>query len=292
MTITIQEQTFGFEMEFYGVTRKVAAEAIQTVVGGYVTEFVMHGRMCWQVVSDDGRKWKVGHDSSVHPGARGGDQCEFVSPICKYDDLEKIQEIIRALRVAGAGVNDSCGIHVHVGADLHDAKSLKNLVNIMYSKQDILYRALKMHPSRAMKWARKIGPGMLDRFKKKPAGLSDIGRAWYNGDPSYHQTKYDSSRYHGLNLHSVFFTGTVEFRLFNSTTHAGRAKAYIQFCLAVSALAINSKSSRSTVTTSTNEKYTFRTWLLRLGLNGDEFKTCRHHMLANLDGNSAWRNAQ
>ena len=39
----------------------------------------------------------------------------------------------------------------------------------------------------------------------------------------------------------------------------------------------------------TNEKYTFRTWLLRLGLNGDEFKTARLHLLKHLDGCIAWK---
>ena len=49
------------------------------------------------------------------------------------------------------------------------------------------------------------------------------------------------------------------------------------------------KSARKTKTQSDNEKYTFRTWLLRLGLIGDEFKTARHHLLKNLDGNIAWK---
>lgn len=39
------------------------------------------------------------------------------------------------------------------------------------------------------------------------------------------------------------------------------------------------------------EKYAFRCWMLRLGLIGDEFKTCRHHLLKNLTGNAAWRHA-
>lgn len=42
-------------------------------------------------------------------------------------------------------------------------------------------------------------------------------------------------------------------------------------------------------TSSENEKYTFRTWLLWLGLIGDEFKTARQHLLKNLDGNIAWK---
>lgn len=101
--------------------------------------------------------------------------------------------------------------------------------------------------------------------------------------------KQNSTRYHALNLHSVFNKGTVEFRLFNSTLHAGEVKSYIQLCLAISHQALIQKSASHTRTQSSNEKYTFRTWLLRLGLIGDEFKTARTHLLKNLDGNIAWK---
>lgn len=40
---------------------------------------------------------------------------------------------------------------------------------------------------------------------------------------------------------------------------------------------------------SDNEKYTFRVWLLRLGMIGDEFKTARKHLLDHLEGNIAWK---
>ena len=49
------------------------------------------------------------------------------------------------------------------------------------------------------------------------------------------------------------------------------------------------KSASRSRTTSETEKYTFRTWLLRLGMIGDEFKTARHHLLKRLDGNIAWK---
>lgn len=87
----------------------------------------------------------------------------------------------------------------------------------------------------------------------------------------------------------MFYKGTVEFRLFNSTLHAGEVKSAIQLCLAISHQALIQKFARHTKTVSDNEKYTFRTWLLRLGLIGDEFKTARHHLLKNLDGNIAWK---
>ena len=87
----------------------------------------------------------------------------------------------------------------------------------------------------------------------------------------------------------MFSKGTIEFRLFNSTLHAGEIKSYIQLCMAISHQALVQKSASRIKTQSSNEKYTFRVWLLRLGLIGDEFKTARHHLLKNLDGNIAWK---
>lgn len=82
----------------------------------------------------------------------------------------------------------------------------------------------------------------------------------------------------------------IEFRLFNSTVeHAGKIKAYIQLCLAISAQALNQQSASRIKTVSTNEKYTFRTWLLRMGMIGSEFATARKHLLEHLDGDIAWR---
>ena len=71
--------------------------------------------------------------------------------------------------------------------------------------------------------------------------------------------------------------------------HAGKIKAYIQLSLAITAQALNQHSASRIKTVSGNERYTFRTWLLRMGLIGDEFATARKHLLENLDGNIAWR---
>jgi hypothetical protein len=118
--------------------------------------------------------------------------------------------------------------------------------------------------------------------------MEQIKNMWYEGDDRSYM-HYDDSRYHALNLHSVFSKGTIEFRMFNSSLHAGVVKSDIQLCLAISHQALIQKSARHTKTVSDNEKYTFRTWLLRLGLIGDEFKTARHHLLKNLEGNIAWK---
>lgn len=47
-------------------------------------------------------------------------------------------------------------------------------------------------------------------------------------------------------------------------------------------------SPRPTITD--NEKYAFRTWLMRLGMIGNDYKETRKELLENLSGNSAFRN--
>ena len=200
----------------------------------------------------------------------------------------RFAELVRKLRGAGARVNSSCGLHCHINAAPHTPKTLRNIVNIMAAKEDLLYKALKVNVSREH-YCQKMDTRFLDEINNRPPmSMDQFKSMWYDGE-DYSYRHYDDTRYHALNLHSVFYKGTIEFRLFNSTLHAGEVKSAIQLCLAISHQALIQKSARHAKTQSDNEKYTFRTWLLRLGLIGDEFKTARHHLLKNLEGNIAWK---
>ena len=117
--------------------------------------------------------------------------------------------------------------------------------------------------------------------------MQTIKRLWYGDDREYH-SHYDSSRYRCLNLHPVFTDNNIEIRAFNSSLNAGVLRAYISLVLAVSNQALMQKSASPRVTQSENLRYTFRCWLIRIGLNGDEFKNCRKHLLSHLEGNIAW----
>ncbi len=295
--INMKEQTFGVEVELVSITREKAAKAVakyfDTIAWHAAREY---GYDAWACRDRKGRTWKFMRDASLTNPEYA---CEIVTPICTYDDLEDVQEVVRVARRAGAKADGSCGIHVHVGADKHDARSLLNLVKIFRSKEDMLYKALAITNRREEHFTKKVNTLLVDRIEKgaRPANMNAWEQLWYTSHGTTPESRFDgknahysSTRYHGLNLHATFSKGTVEFRLFNGTTHAGKIKAYIQFSLAVSALAINSRSIKMERTVSDNEKYTFRCWLLRLGLIGDEFKTCRTHMMANLQGCSAWRN--
>ena len=295
----MRTQRFGIEIEMTGITREKAAEAIAEYFG---TESFYIGTYYKTYGAKDrqGRTWKATFDSSIIAQKKSGGRtvraadeykCEVVSPILTYEDMADLQEIIRQLRHKGAFVNSQCGIHIHVDASRYTPQTLRNLVNIIASKEDILYKALRIDPAR-LRWCKKTNEKLIETInRRKPQTMEALKDIWYAGSTRGRDEHYNDTRYHGLNLHSTFTKGTVEFRLFNSTTHAGEIKAYIQFCLAVSHQALTQKKASARKTVTDNEKYAFRCWMLRLGLSGDEFKTCRLHFLKHLEGNSAWRNA-
>ena len=295
----LKNQLFGVEVEMTGITREKAAKIVAEVLGSTPSS---PSRNCYQtrtIADQANRKWKIMRDSSITPIKNDGSneysdeyRVEFVTPPLKYDDIELLQNIIRKLRENGAKSHRSCGIHIHVDGANHDAKSLRRLVNFMTSRQDLIYEALEIK-DRASHWCKKLNSNILKEMKScSQLTKSEAERIWYSpANDNYRygisHEHYNDTRYPGVNLHSYFSKGTVEFRLFNSTLHAGKIKAYIQFCLAVSAWAITSQDKivfRSMAGYTAEKKVTIMRNILtnRLGLYGDEFKTCRLHLMTPL----------
>ncbi len=298
--VELTKQNFGIEIEMTGITREQAAQTIAEFL--HTSAYHKGGRYDMYGIKDaSSREWKIVSDSSITAQRKNGNRTEmadghyrveFVSPICTYEDIPVIQEMVRALRQKGAFTNRSAGVHIHVGAEKFESNQLRNLVNIMASKEDMIYKALQVDRRRESVYCKKVDEKFLSEINRlKPKTREDLQNIWYEGDDGS-DIHYHDSRYHCLNLHSVFQKNTIEFRAFNSNLHAGKIKAYLQFCLAITAQAYNQKYASPTKTVSENEKYTFRVWLLRLGMIGDEFKTARTHLLNNLQGNSAWKSPE
>ena len=277
---TMRTQEFGVEIELKGLGRLEAAQVMARALGGTAA-----GTRATDPAT--GRTWKAVRDGSLH-----GTSAEVVTPRLTYEEIPKLQKVVRGLRQAGARADRECGIHVHVDASRHDGQSLARLVKLINSKEELLFRALQVDAARLARYARRVDQRFLRRIVgRAPEDLRQLNRAWY-GRENRRPVHYDDSRYHGLNLHAVFEKGTCEFRYFNGTLHAGKVKAYVQLCLALSHKALTGHGASHRPTRTTNEKFTFRVWLVGLGLKGPEFKTARKHLTANLSGNSAWRHGQ
>ena len=209
------------------------------------------------------------------------------------------------MRKAGAKSNAyyECGVHIHIGADGHDARSLRTLSNIMAGHESLIVSALGISQRRLGHWCRPVDPDFVKRLNaERPKTMAHLADVWYKDYDQYsdRDEHYNQSRYHMLNLHSVFTKGTIEFRLFqfdrpNPETgkqgglHAGQLKAYIQFCLALSNIAKVNKSASPREPQTENPKFAMRTWLIRLGFIGDEYKTAREVFTRRLEGSAAWR---
>lgn len=295
----LKNQLFGVEVEMTGITREKAARLVAEVLGTTPSHPESNCYHTRTIADQAARKWKIMRDSSIEAIRSDGTsepldeyRVEFVTPPLNYSDIELLQNIIRKLRENGAKAHSSCGIHIHVDGVNHTAVSLRRLVNFMTARQDLIYEALQIG-DRESNWCHKLNKTLLDAMKKdKNLTKEKAEEIWYSrANDGYcggidHQ-HYNSTRYHGVNLHSFFTKGTVEFRLFNSTLHAGKIKAYIQFCLAVSAWAITSQEKivfRSMDGYTPEQKVTIMRNILthRLGLYGDEFKTCRLHLMTPL----------
>jgi len=302
----MKKQTIGVEVEMNSITRQEAAKTAATHFGTGRYEYTAsrNGYETWSAWDSQGREWKFQKDVSI--SGPDDQKCELVTPILTWNDIETLQELCRQLRHKGAKSDATrmCGVHIHIGAKGHTAQTLRNLANIMASHEPLLAKALNLDSGRINRYCQTVDKDFLKKVNaKKPTTMSALADIWY-GAQGYNYRRdahYNGSRYHMLNLHATFTKGTVEFRLFQFDApgngkkggiHAGQLKSYIQLCLALSQMAKTVRTASPKPQQSENPKYAMRTWLLRLGFIGDEFKTARDLFTSRLEGDAAFRNGR
>lgn len=299
----MKQQTIGVEVEMNSITREKAARIAATFfgTGRFENTAGRNGYSTWSAWDADGREWKFQKDVSI--AGCDSEKCELVTPILTYADIATLQELIRQLRHAGAksDATRGCGVHIHIGANGHNPQTMRNLANIMASHESLIADALDLDRGRMNRYCRTVDPRFLEQVnKRKPKTMAALADIWYssNGANCGRDHHYNDSRYHMLNYHATFTKGTIEFRLFQfdapadgklNGLHAGQLKSYIQLCLALRQMAKTVKTASPKPQQNENPKYAMRTWLLRLGFIGEEFKTAREILTKRLAGDTAFR---
>ena len=299
----MKTQTIGVEIEMNHITREKAAKIAADYFGTGRTQNTAfrNGYCTYSAWDAQGREWKFQKDVSI--SGPDSEKCELVTPILHYEDIETLQELVRRLRKAGAvsHAGIGAGVHVHIGAQGHTPQSLRNLANIMASHENLILEALNVNEGRIDRYCRTIEPKFIEMInKKKPTTMAQLADVWYtaNGADYGRNQHYNESRYHVTNYHAVFTKGTLEFRCFEfekpangrkNGLHAGRLKAYIQLCLALSQMAKDLKTASPKPQQHDNPKFAMRTWLIRMGMVGAEFATAREVLTEKLDGDNAFR---
>jgi len=279
-TERLANETFGVEIETIGLSREAAARVVAGVINGTV-QFQGAGYDTWAAIGPDGRAWKCMRDGSLSSAIHA----EVVTPILTLADMETLQNVVRALRAAGARVDFSCGVHVHVGARGLGAKEIGNLAALVFAKDELIAEALRIDANRRARFCKPMAESTVVALRK--ATTLDAANAIWYGRQNTAPTHYDSTRYHGLNLHNVWFRGTVEFRWFNGTLHAGEIRSYVMLCLGLvnyarTAKKVSPKKAKLNLGDKKWTMYRLVTHLLKL--TGEDQAAVREHLTKHLPG--------
>jgi hypothetical protein len=264
----VKRQRFGVEVELDGLRVQAASEIVREYLGGEYDHL--------------GREWKIADEPSVPRGF------ELITPPIYYADLPMLQEIFRILRQAGAHRAPVAGIHVHVGAEDLSLAQIRSLVNLYVTFGQLFPRLMNVNPARRLHYSQSIRPFAEEVNRLNPQTIDDIKSIWYEVSDAANEeiTKYNTSRFTELNLNSYFYRGTLEFRTFNSTNHAGKLRAYVVLVLGLMRFA---KSCSGTYplgdieVSSEAEAFAASEHLFTLlWLNGSEYRIMREHLMENI----------
>lgn len=224
----VEGQRFGVEFEFLLPNRlsdtRLAMDLTAAGIETRTEEYTHRTRSWWKIVPDRSVSSKIG-------GIYGR---ELVSPAMKISDpsnLTQIGKLIDIVREKGCIVNQSCGLHVHVGAKNRAKHFLKRIVEIHKRFEPIVDLI--------------VGPSRRDAntmCKPLPVVAADLGHHYEVDDIARvlgqlpvgsGGVQNTAGRYYKLNLQAYYKYGTVEFRQHQGTLIAKKALSWIKLCLAM-----------------------------------------------------------
>jgi hypothetical protein len=159
---------------------------------------------------------------------------------------------------------------VEIPLEGYDGKSLINLLRMIYSKQHLIKKALELDID-------LVDEGSIAASEQERMVASDNLKQALEG-----------VRCPGIDFDCA--KETITFKLGAVGDSPEKVQAATQLLALVNTYAKRQKKKvAARVKPTDNEKYTFRTWLLRLGMIGDEYKASRKLLLRNLSGNASFR---
>ena len=154
----------------------------------------------------------------------------------------------------------------------HTAASLRNLVNMLVSKQHLLVSAFGLTEP-------LIDTNLAEDLHQRPMeDMDSFKTAW---------TDVGAQRSLGLEMN--FEKHTLAIKLLKDNPTPDEMAAFLDLAACVNENAKKLKYSSFKPAQEDNPKYAMRTWLLRLGMSGDDFKKTRKVLLARLSGSAAFR---
>ncbi len=154
----------------------------------------------------------------------------------------------------------------------HTVASLTNLICMVHTRGPLLSKAT----GGTFYVDKNLVSDILDRHSfVRPEDLITFVKTW-DGSKNAIQ---------GL----AFEEETVTFDGFTGVRDAEHLQTFTKLAAAMNKMAQTQKRVQAKETNDTNEKYSLRVWLVRLGLNGPDYKAERKILMKNLTGHAAFR---
>lgn len=223
--LDINSRTFGVEIEFFGVTR----EKVSQILNGRGLENYIQSYNH----EDSRTAWKLTTDGSVT-----GDGCsngyissgnEIVSPILKGEDgFRQLAVVCEALKEAGAKVDKTCGLHVHLEASDMSLMDWKNTICLYNNFQSTIAEFLPSSRS-SNTYCKAFSQTHMDTIMNADS-LSNILHCGY----------YDCiDRYFVVNIEAYLRHGTIEFRQHSGTIEYDKIYNWVVLMMAVQHIGMN-----------------------------------------------------
>lgn len=157
--------------------------------------------------------------------------------------------------------------------DQHSGTSLRNLVNLIYSRGALISRATGGHFS--------VDEELVEALKDDTCAYT---KANFLAMLSDYEAQHGEAL-HGLKIteDEVIFTG------FGRAADMDTLTAYGQLAVLMNDQALTQKRIQAKHVNDANEKYAMRIWLIRIGMGGAEFKKTRAILMKPLGGHTAFR---
>jgi len=212
------DRSFGLELEIVGLNCTEAADALRLAGIDCRSEDYNHAVRSW---------WKTVTDASIVDNRNnnhysGGRCCEVVSPILSGESgLEQVVKVCRALQTAGATVNKTTGMHVHINArDLNGRDGA--VIATRYAKHESIIDSFmpKSRRSNNNHYCQSLVHALSETNRdnlERARTIRDI-------------LQVISNRGSKVNFEAYLRHGTIEFRQHSGTVNAEKVVNWIRFC--------------------------------------------------------------
>lgn len=220
--------------------------------------------------TDENTAYAEPQEMDTAPQEDSGDEPEHEEPSNPTEEDAPAEDSAPA-EAADGSVDMGMNFPIPIGQ--HTGTSLRNLVNLIYSRGALISRATGGHFSADDELVEVLKDDTCTYTKANFLAML---------------TDYEAQ--HGEALHGLKITeDEVIFTGFGRAADMDTLTAYGQLAVLMNDQALTQKRIQAKHVNDANEKYAMRIWLIRIGMGGAEFKKTRAILMKPLGGHTAFR---